>query len=255
MAVLASVSEARVVHLRMAGYAFRSGAGGDGIPLIVARLAFRSGVTSSEAQTGVILASIGDLAPVGFVVTRRAFRAGKAALMRVLVAGHAVGVEPEKRLMAAAILPIVALLAPYRGMGAFERPAGQTVIEPGLPAARPAHEQSVSSEMLDVAATAWLVSILAAMKTGALADAGGEVVVARKTRVGVDSPSRGVALAAVCIPLEIGMVTAELARREELSAALSGPERSCERCDQHAAGQNCQGFAAAAHQEKIQRYP
>jgi len=123
MAVLASISEFRFVNLRMAGYARRARAWGRGVAFVVTGLALRFRMPAGEAETRMVAPDVGDLAPVGFVVARRAFSPRKSALVGILVAGHTVGLQPEKRRLTATVAAIVTVLTSNRGMSPLERPA------------------------------------------------------------------------------------------------------------------------------------
>jgi hypothetical protein len=123
MAAFAAFSELRVVHLRMTGNAFRSSAGGSRVSPIVTSLALRLGVTSCEAQTGMILPDVGDLPPVGFVVAGRAFGILEPALMGILVAGHTVGPQTEEGGVSTPVATVVTVFTLDRRMSALERPA------------------------------------------------------------------------------------------------------------------------------------
>jgi hypothetical protein len=107
--------------------------------------------------------------------------------------------------------------------------------------------------MLDVTLTARLVAILASMQARLLSDASPQVLVTRKACIGVDSLAGRVALTAVGIPLEIGVVPAELSRGKKLGDRLPRPQRSRERCRDYRADQDRQGCSTAAHSEKIHR--
>ena len=111
MAVLAPISELGFVHPRMTGDALRAHAGRRDVALVVTGLALRLAVTRGEAQDRMILPDVVDLAPIGFVVTGDAFRPFKRSLMRIFVARHALGLEPEVRCVAAPVLAVVTVLA------------------------------------------------------------------------------------------------------------------------------------------------
>jgi hypothetical protein len=127
------------------------------------------------------------------------------------------------------------------------------MIEAGWATARPSNELGVSSQMLDVTLTTGLVAILAPMQARFLSDASPQVLVTRKACIGIDSLAGRVALAAVRIALEIGMVTAELAWGKKLGDGLPRHQRPRERRGDHRADQDTQGRAAVAHCEKIHR--
>lgn len=120
MAVLTSISELRVVNLRMTSHALGTGTRSHDIALVVTGLALGLGVSRGEAQSWVVLPDVGDLAPVGLVVARRAPGVFKAALVRVFVARSAIGSQPEIRRVSATIADIVTVLAPDRCVRAFE---------------------------------------------------------------------------------------------------------------------------------------
>jgi hypothetical protein len=178
MTVLASISELRLMDLPMTGDAVGTRARGARIALIVAGLALRLGMARGEAQAWMIAPDVGDLSPVGLVVTRGALGAGKPAFVGILVAGHTVGLQPEKRRVAATVAAIMAVLASNRCVRSFERPARLAMIEPRLSAARPPHELRVPSEMLDVTFSTVLSAVLASVKTRLLPDSHRKVVVA-----------------------------------------------------------------------------
>jgi hypothetical protein len=138
-------------------------------------------------------------------------------------------------------------------MSALERPTRLPVIEARLHAARPPDELSAPSEMLDVTSTALLPAILAPVEARLLPYPNTQVVVARKTGVGVEPLTRRVALAAIRITLELGVRATELSRREELGARLARHERAAHRSRDHQRAQEHHGFDAPAHSEKIQR--
>jgi hypothetical protein len=94
MTVLASITKLRFVHLRVAGNALRARARSFGVPLVVTGFTLRFRVAPCEAQTWMIRLDVGDLAPVGLVVARSAFRPGKPSCMWIFVAGHALGLQP-----------------------------------------------------------------------------------------------------------------------------------------------------------------
>jgi hypothetical protein len=94
MTVLASITKLRFVHLRVAGNALRARARSFGVPLVVTDFTLRFRVAPCEAQTWMIRLDVGDLAPVGLVVARSAFRPGKPSCMWIFVAGHALSLQP-----------------------------------------------------------------------------------------------------------------------------------------------------------------
>ena len=210
MAVLAPISELGFVHLRMTGNALRAHARGRDVALVVAGLALGLAVTRSEAQDRMILPDVVDLAPIGFVVTGDTFATCKRALVRILVTGHAVGLQPEIRGVTATVLPVMTVPALNRPMGAFERPARLAMIEALRPAARPADEPRIPSKMLDVTATAVLPAILASMKACLLSYLDAQVVVAAKAGIRIDPLACRVTFAAVCIAIDVGMGVGQL---------------------------------------------
>ena len=109
--VLASVSELRLVHLRVTGHALRAYARSHHVALVVTGLALRLGVARCEAQPRMISPDVGDFAPIGFVVARSAFLPRKGSLMGIFVARHALGLQPEVRCVAAPVLAVVTVLA------------------------------------------------------------------------------------------------------------------------------------------------
>ena len=198
---------------------------------------------------------VGDLAPVGFVVTRDAFGPGKRALVGILVAGNALGLQPEKGGVTAAVAAVVTILATNRRMSAPEGPTRLAMIETLRSAARPANELCVSSEMLDVTSTALLPAILASVETRLLSYPASQVIMASKASVGIESPPSRVALAAIRVAIDVGVVTAELSRGQKLGAGLPRHEHASNRCRYHQASHAHQRCDAPAHSEKIQRYP
>jgi hypothetical protein len=253
MAALASIAELRVVDLRVAGDALRSSAWGGRIPAIVTGLALRLGVTSCEAQLWMIHADVGDFRPIGFVVAGRAFGSCESPLVGILVAGDTAGLQTEKRGVSPPVATVVAVFALDRRMSAFERPTRQSMVEPRWTAARPANEPRVSSQMLDVTSTARLVAVLAPVQARLLSDASAQIFVTCKACICIDSLAGRVALTAVRIALEIGVVTAQLSRGKKLGDGLSRPQGSRERRHDHRADQDGQGRAAVSHCEKIHR--
>ncbi len=255
MAALATVSEIRFVHVRVAGDTVRTRARWSDVALVVTSLALRPGMSSCEAQHRVIRPNVHDLAPVGFVVAGGALGALEPTLVRIGVAGGALGVEPQERTMAPAISTIVAVFTGDRGMGTFQPPARQSMVESFRFASRPSHELGVASEVLDVATAALLAPVLAPMKTGFLPNSNRQVVVASKTGVGIDPLPRQMTLAAVGIALEIGVIAAQLSGREKLCTGLPGPQRSGGCGDGHREPQNDQGIPGPGAHEKTHRYP
>lgn len=164
VAVFAPIAELRFVHLCMAGDTRGPGGGRLGVACVVARFALGLRMSSGETQPRMIAANVGDLAPIGFVVTRGAFCIPEPALVWVLMTRRALGLEPEKGWIAAPVSTIVAVFASDGGMGAVKRPSRLPVIETGGASPRPTDELCVSSEMLDVASAAFLASILASVE-------------------------------------------------------------------------------------------
>jgi hypothetical protein len=122
MTVLASVSELRLVYLRVAGHALRSRARSRNVAIVVTRLALRLGVARCEAQTRMVSPDVGDFAPIGFVVARSAFLPCKRSLMGIFVTGHTFGLQPEKRSVTAPVANVMTVLASNRCVSALERP-------------------------------------------------------------------------------------------------------------------------------------
>jgi hypothetical protein len=120
VAVLTLVSELRVVNLCVTGHALGARAWSHDVALVMTSLALRFGVTRGEAQPGMVLPYVGDLAPVRLVVTRRAPSLVKAALVRIFVTRSTIGSESEIRRVVTAIPDIVTALAPDRCVRAFE---------------------------------------------------------------------------------------------------------------------------------------
>jgi hypothetical protein len=104
----------------MTSHALGTGTRSDDIALVVTGLALGLGVSRGEAQPWVVLPDVGDLAPVGLVVTRRAPGVLKAALVRIFVARCAIGSESEIRRVSATIADVVTVLATDRCVRAFE---------------------------------------------------------------------------------------------------------------------------------------
>jgi hypothetical protein len=255
MTVLAPVSELRFVHLRVAGHALRSRAGSRNVALVVTGLALRLGVACCEAQTRMISPDVGDFAPIGFVVARSAFLSGKGPLVRILVTGHTLGLQAEKRGVTAPVLTIVTVLTANRCMSTSERPTRLTMVEALFSAARPPDESRVPSEMLDVASAAVLAAILAPVQSCLLPYLGAQVIVAPKASIRVDPFARRVTFAAVRIAIDLGMATSELPRGQKLGAGRPGHQRSGNRGHYHQAADDGQSGDAPPHSEKIQRYP
>ena len=255
MTVLAPISELRLVHLRMTGNAFRARTGSRDVALVVTGLALGLRVARSEAQAGMISPDVCDLAPVGFVVARRAFLPGKGPLVRIFVTGHTLGLQPEKRGVAAPVLTIVTVLASSRRMSTPERPPRLAVVETLLGAARPPDQSRVPSKVLDVASAAVPAAILSPVQTRLLPYLGAQVIVAPKASIRVDSFARRVTFAAVRIAIDLGMATGELPRGQKLGASWPRHQRSGDRGRYHQAADDGQGGDAPPHSEKIQRYP
>jgi len=199
------------MHLRMTGNTGRTRARGFGVPFVVTGLAFRLRVSPGQAQARMILPYIGDLTPVGLVVTRGALGTSEPSFVRVLVTGHALGLQPEKRGVAPPVRALVTILAPRRRVTALERPPRLAMIEARLHATRPTDELCIPAEMLDVTLPTLLPAVLATVQTSLLSNSRCEVIVARETSAGVEPLTGGMAFAAFRVALEIGMRTAELA--------------------------------------------
>jgi len=206
--VLASIAELRLVHLRMTGNAVRAHAGRLDVAFIVAGLALRLRVTGGQTQPGMIGPDVVDPSPVGFVVTRTALGSGEGAVVRVLVAGHAVGLQSEKGRSSTAVLLVVTVLAAHRLVSALEWPARLAMVESLLSPSGPTHELGVSPEMLDMASAAGLLPILP-RRVQALPTANprAEVLVAAKTGFGIEAFARRVTFAAVRIAIDLGVGT------------------------------------------------
>ena len=175
--VLASISELRLVHLRMTGHALRPRAGSCNVSFVVTGLALRLGVTARKAQARMIRPDVGDLAPIGFIVTGSAFLPSEGALVGVLVTGHAIGLQPEIRRVTAPVPNVMTVLTSGRRMRTLERPARLAMIETIPRAARPADESRIPSEMLDVASAAVLTAVFTPVQTRLLPNLGTQVVV------------------------------------------------------------------------------
>lgn len=255
VAVFAPVPKLRIVDLRVAGHAVRSGARRSHVATVVAVLALRSSMSSCKAQARVIRPDVGYFAPIAFIVARRTLGIRKPSFMRVLVTGHTIRLEPQVCRMPAAVSTVVAVLAADRCMRSFERPSCEAMIEALLLATGPTNERCVPSEVLDVAPAAFFAPILASVETGLLLDANGQIIVAREARIGVNSLACRVALPAARVALEIGMIIAQLSGREKLCPDLSGPQRPSNCRGQHPTGEDHQRSSATSHQEKIHRYP
>ena len=91
VAVLASITELRFVHRRMAGNALRARAWRCHVALVVTGHALGLGVAPGQAQARMIFPDIGYSAPIGLIVTRDALGPCERALMRILMAGSALG--------------------------------------------------------------------------------------------------------------------------------------------------------------------
>ncbi len=218
VAVLAPVAELGLVHLCVAGDALRARARRVGVAFVVTGLALRLGMTPGQAQTGMIAPGVRDLAPVGFVVARGAFGVGEPAFVGILVAGHAVGLQTEKRRMTAPVLAIMAIIAFHRRVSALERPTRLAMVEALARATWPPNQLGVSSEMLDVALATVLPSILATVQACLLPYPSAQVIVAAETGVGIEPLTGRMALVAFRISLEVRVGVGQLARRQELGA-------------------------------------
>jgi hypothetical protein len=155
--------------------------------------------------------------------------------------------------MSAAIPDVVTVLASDGRVRPFERPAGLPVIETRRSAARPADELRASAKMLDMAATTVLSPVLTAVESGLTPDARSQIVVAGETSVFIEPSTRTVALTAVGIPFDLGMGTAELPGRQELSAGRSRNQRPSDDCAPGDERDEQERDGTAAHSEKIQR--
>jgi len=253
MAVFASIAELRFVHLRMAGNALRAGTRRGNVALIVTSLALGLGVARGETQPRVIFSDVGDLGPVGLVVAGDTFVATKPLAVRILVAGHAVRFKPQIRGVAAAVLAVMTVPASGRPVSTLERPTRLAMIEELRRAARPSNEPGCPSEMLDVTATAVLPAILPSVEAGLLPYLGAQVLVAAEAGIGIDPFPGGVALAAVLITVDLGVVAGELARGQKLGAGLARHQRSGNRGHGHQTAHDQQCRSASSHSEKIQR--
>jgi hypothetical protein len=111
VAVFTSISELRLVHLRVTGHALRAHARSRNVALVVTGLALRLGMARCEAQTRMVLPDVVNLAPIGFVVTGGAFLPPKGPLMGIFVAGHTVGLQAEEGCVSAPVTNIVTVLA------------------------------------------------------------------------------------------------------------------------------------------------
>ena len=194
-----------------------------------------------------------DLAPVGFIVARGAFGVGEPAFVGILVAGYAVRLQAEKRRMAAPVLAIVTVIAFHRRVSALERPTRLAMVETLARATWPPNQPCVSSEVLYVTLAAVLPSILATVQARLLSYPSTQVIVAAKTGIGIEPLTRGMALVAFRISLEVGMRAAQLARRQELSARRPRHQNASDRSRDHQRAQEPHGFRAPAHWEKIHR--
>jgi hypothetical protein len=203
----------------------------------------------------MVLPDVGDLAPIGFVVTGDAFRSLERAVVGILVTGHTLGLQAEERSVPAAVLAVVTVLASNRPVSAFERPTGLAMVEAVPPAAGPANEPRVPPEMLDVTSTAVLTAILAPVKTRLPPDLNPQVVVAAEASIRVDPLSRRVAFAAVRIAIDVGVGAGELSGGQKLSTASSRHQRSENGGHNHQGAHDHHCCDAPPHSEKIQRYP
>ncbi len=255
MAVLASVAEPRLVYLRMTGDALRADAGRFHVSVVVAGLALRLGVTPCETQARMVLPDVGDFGPVGLAVAGDAFRSIKRAVVGILVARHALGLQSEKRSVAAPIPNVVAVLTLNRTVSALERPTRLTVIKPVRRAAGPTNELRSPSEVLDVTVTTLLPAILAPMQPGLFIYLRTQVVMTREASISVEPSSGRVTLATVRVAIDVRVVARELSGRQKLSARRARHQRSGNRSYYHQAAHDQQRCDASSHSEKIQRYP
>ena len=111
VAVFTSISELRLVHLRVTGHALRAHARSRNVALVVTGLALRLGMARCEAQTRMVSPDIGDFAPIGLVVARSAFLPCKGSLMGIFMTGHAFGLQPEKRSVTPPVANVMTVLA------------------------------------------------------------------------------------------------------------------------------------------------
>ena len=210
----------------MAGNALRARARSRDVAFVVTGLALGFGVARGEAQTRMILPDVGDLAPIGFVVAGDAFGSSKPLVVRIFVAGYAVGLQPEIGSVAAAVLAIMTVLASNRAVSPFERPTRLPMIEPFAPAARPSNEPRLPSEVLDVTAAAVLPAILAPVEAGLLPYLGTQILVAAEAGVGIEPLARRVALTAIRIAVDVCMVAGELSGGQKLGARWARHQRA-----------------------------
>jgi hypothetical protein len=233
MAGLATIPEGRIVHLRMTGDALGSGARSDDVASVVTVLALRLAVPCREAQSRMIPSDVGDLSPVGFVVTGSALFPGKGSLVRVFVTGDAVRLEAKIGRRAATIATIVAVVAARRRVSASERPTRSPMIETLSGTAWPPDDLRAPPKVLDVTAPALLPAILASVQALLLTYPNCQIIVAPEAGFGVDPLAGRVAFAAVRIAFEVGMGAAELSRGEELCAGWPWRQRSEDRSRGH----------------------
>jgi hypothetical protein len=203
----------------------------------------------------MILPDVGDFAPVGFIVTGDAFRSTKRAVVGILVTRHALGLQSEERGVAASVSAVVTVVTCNRRMGAPQRPTRLAMIETRLPATGPPDEPGIPPQMLDVTPTALFPAILAPVQTRLFPYLRGQVIVAPKASVRIEPPAGRVALAAVRIAIDFGVVTSELSGGQKLGAGRARRERPGNRSRYHQASQDRQSGDAPPHSEKIQRYP
>lgn len=255
VAALTSIPEGRFVDLLVTRDTGRTGARGHYVSSIVACLALGLRMPARQAQAGVVASYVGNLAPIGLVVTRGALGTLEPAFVGILVTRYAVGLQSEERRITAPVAAIVAVLALNGSMRPFEHPAGQSMIESVRSSARPPDELGVRSQVLHMAFSAILSAILAPVKAGLLPDSTCKVVMAGKTGIGIEPFSRRVALAAVGVAFDVGMSAAQLPWRKELCARPPRHDRPepCS-CDDHET-QDERRCDSPAHSEKIQRYP
>jgi hypothetical protein len=203
----------------------------------------------------MILPDIGDFAPVGFIVASSAFFRHESALMRILMARDTLGLQPEIRSVAAAVLAVVTVRASGRPVSAFERPTRLAMIEQLRRAARPPNEPGIPSEMLDVTATALLPAVLAPVEARLLPYLGAQVLVTAEASVAIEPLSCRMALGAILIAIDVGVVTGELSGGQKLGAGWARYQCSGNRGHNHQAAHDHQCCDAPPHSENIQRYP
>lgn len=208
---LTPITERRFVNLLMAGYASPARARRLHIASIVAVFALGLRVPPGEAQPRVVTADVADFGPVGLVVTGRALLALEPIFVGVGMTRGAALPEAEVGRISPTVRCVMAVLALHQAVGAVEWPPRHSVLESIPASAWPTDEFCISSEVLDMATAARLLSIFwPAMQPLSSSDARMQVVMAAKACVHVDSLSRGMALAAVHVTVDLGMCSGEL---------------------------------------------